>query len=893
MAAFLCLENRGVAVSSPRISTAPLPIFLLFLLSGATSLVYEVVWLRKLILIFGSTQFATSAILSTFMAGLALGAFVAGRRLTRSHIAPLKIYGLLEIGIGVYALCVPFLFRALSPVYQALWDAGMSESFVALSVAKFAGIAVVLLPPTVMMGATLPILSRQIADDPKRIGGKVGALYAINTFGAVAGTFLAGFVLVPHLGVRQTLWVTAAVNGLLGLTAMWLAGRRPRPESAASAEPSGDVEQAPVPDSPALAAARRRMPLVLLVFGLSGFGALVLEVAWTRILSLVMGSSVYAFSLMLLAFLVGLAAGSAFFAGWLRKRPGTDPAAMLGVLLIAAGFMAYATSFAFRVLPRMFAEVYFWTQGQTDWLTGSGWMSANQWMVFQFLCGLLIMFPATFALGGIFPAVLQLHTRQLDQVGTSVGTVYASNTVGTIVGAAMAGFVLIPTVGMLNAVTGVAILEVALGTLIIFAVVTRPHRLRPALLLTAVVICGLFFRLPQWDVRLMNSGIYMNLFGEGWTDWETFSQFIYENNETVFVSEGLTATVFVADQPRFQNRYLSVNGKIEASTNADLETQLMISHLPLMMHADPKDIMVIGLASGISVGSVATHPVETIRVIEVEKEMEHAARLFEEHNNYVLDDPRLVLSFNDARNDLEFSSTTYDVIISEPSNPWMTVAANLFTEDFFRMARTRLREGGIFSQWVQNYYLPKEDLRSIIAAFRASFPYVMLFETYNGIDLLLMGSQEPIQLDLERFDKRMTELRVLMDLGRVGIRTPSNVLELFRLGPEDIDRVVAGAPRNTDDNARVEFSAPKTFGVYTLGENLEYLRQFVSDPVDYVTPEPGPEAADELRLQIARGLFFRQEYDLARHTLEAVGLPEFSTRVADLARRIDQAAAAP
>ena len=893
MAAFLCLENRGVAVSSPRISTAPLPIFLLFLLSGATSLVYEVVWLRKLILIFGSTQFATSTILSTFMAGLALGAFVAGRRITRSRIAPLKIYGLLEIGIGAYALFVPFLFRVLSPVYQALWDAGMSESFVALSLAKFVGIAAVLLPPTVMMGATLPILSRQIADDPKRIGGKVGALYAINTFGAVAGTFLAGFVLVPHLGVRQTLWVTAAVNGLLGLTAMWLAGRRPRPESAASAEPSGDVEQAPVPDSPALAAARRRMPLVLLVFGLSGFGALVLEVAWTRILSLVMGSSVYAFSLMLLAFLVGLAAGGAFFAGWLRKRPGTDPAAMLGVLLIAAGFMAYATSFAFRVLPRMFAEVYFWTQGQTDWLTGSGWMSANQWMVFQFLCGLLIMFPATFALGGIFPAVLQLHTRQLDQVGTSVGTVYASNTLGTIVGAAMAGFVLIPTVGMLNAVTGVAILEVALGTLIIFAVVTRPHRLRPALLLTAVVICGLFFRLPQWDVRLMNSGIYMNLFGEGWTDWETFSQFIYENNETVFVGEGLTATVFVADQPRFQNRYLSVNGKIEASTNADLETQLMISHLPLMMHADPKDIMVIGLASGISVGSVATHPVETIHVIEVEKEMEPAARLFEEHNNYVLDDPRLVLSFNDARNDLEFSSTTYDVIISEPSNPWMTVAANLFTEDFFRMAKTRLREGGIFSQWVQNYYLPKEDLRSIIAAFRDSFPYVMLFETYNGIDLLLMGSQEPIQLDLERFDERMTELRVLMDLGRIGIRTPSNVLELFRLGPKDIDRVVAGAPRNTDDNARVEFSAPKTFGVYTLGENLEYLRQFVSDPVDYVTPEPGPEAADELRLQIARGLFFRQEYDLARHTLEAVELTEFSTRVADLARRIDQAAAAP
>jgi len=800
---------------------------------------------------------------------------------------------LLEIGIGVYALLVPFLFRFLSPVYQALWNAGMSESFVALSVAKFVGIAVVLLPPTVMMGATLPVLARQIADDPKRIGGKVGTLYAINTFGAVAGTFLAGFVFVPHLGVRQTLWMTAAVNGLLGLTAMWLAGRLPRPGSTVSATPSGDAASPPVPDSPGLIAARRRMPLVLLVFGLSGFGALVLEVAWTRVLALVMGSSVYAFSLMLLAFLVGLAIGSACFAGYLRKRPGTDPAAMLGVLLISAGFLAYATSWAFRALPRTFAEIYFWTQAQTDWLTGSSALSANQWMVVQFLCGLLIMFPATFALGGIFPAVLQLHARQLDRVGTSVGTVYASNTVGTIVGAAMAGFVLIPAFGMLNAVNGIAILEVALGTLIVFAVVARPHRLRPAILLAVVVVCGLFFRFPQWDARLMNSGVYMNLFDEGWTDWESFSKIIYENNEPVFVSEGLTATVFVADQPRYQNRYLSVNGKIEASTSADLETQLMCSHLPLIMHAAPKDVMVIGLASGITVGAVATHPVETIRVIEVEKEMEPAARLFEEHNNYVLDDPRLVLSFNDARNELEFSSNTYDVIISEPSNPWMTVAANLFTEDFFRMAKTRLRAGGIFSQWVQNYYLPKEDLRSIIAAFRDSFPYVMLFETYDGIDLLLLGSQEPMQLDLERFDKRMTELRVLMDLGRVGIRKPSDVLELFRLGPQDIDKVVAGAPRNTDDNARVEFSAPKTFGVYTVGQNLEYLRQFVADPVDHVTPEPSPEEADELRLRIARGLFLRQEYDLARLTLEWVKLPESTTRVADLTRKIDQATTAP
>jgi spermidine synthase len=859
-------------------------IFFLFLLSGATSLVYEVVWLRKLILIFGSTQFATSTVLSTFMAGLALGAFIAGRRLSRSKIAPLKLYGILEIMIGAYALIVPFLFSALSPIYQQLWDAGLSESFLGLSVAKFIGIAIVLLPPTVMMGATLPILARQIADDPERIGGKVGTLYAINTFGAVAGTFAAGFILVPKLGVQTTLFVTAAINGILGLTAIWLSTRLASPANRKEAPTSTPTK--------ARTTSSRALLLVLVVFGFSGFAALVLEVAWTRVLALVMGSSVYAFSLMLLAFLVGLAFGSAFFAGYLRKRPRTDPALLLAFLLTSAGLLAYATSWGFRALPRAFAEIYFYTQSPNDWITGSHWMTADQWMVVQFLFGLLIMFPATFAFGGIFPTVLQLHAKELDKVGASVGTVYASNTFGTIIGAALAGFVLIPTLGVLPTVTTIAAIEILLGVIVAVAVVHSSQRARRVLIGVGLIAFALVLAVrPTWDVRLMNSGVYMNLFGEGYTDWESFSAVVYDNNEPVFVEEGLTATVLVADQPRFGNRYLAVNGKIEASTQSDLETQLVCSHLPLLMHDNPKDVMVIGLASGITVGAVAAHPVETIKVIEVEKQMEPAARLFEEHNNYVLDDPRVELSFNDARNDLEFSSSSYDVIVSEPSNPWMTIAANLFTEEFFRMAKTRLRDGGIFSQWIQNYYLPKEDLRSIVAAFHDSFEYVMLFETFDGIDLLLMGSQEPIVLDLAQFERRMSELRVRMDLSRIGVKKPIDLVSLFRIGPQEIERMVADAPRNTDDNARVEFSAPKTFGVYTLPENLKYLRQFRSDPLEYISPRPTLEERDPMLLELARQLFFRREFTLADETLDRISDLGLVEPVARLRQEIDAAQA--
>jgi spermidine synthase len=850
-----------------------LPVILtLFLFSGATSLVYEVIWLRQLILIFGSTQFATSTVLSTFMGGLALGAIVAGRWLGSSRIRPLKIYGLLEIGIGLYALAVPFLFASLTPIYRALWAAGASESFMLLSLAKFAGIACVLLPPTILMGASLPVLAREVADDPRRIGGKVGLLYAINTFGAVAGTFIAGFVAIPGIGSQLTLWVTAAANLTIGLVAFGFARTLPVNRMPPQTE-------APGARQPGRTAGRIR--LVLLVFGFSGFSALVLEVAWTRVLALVMGSSVYAFSLMLVAFLVGLATGGAYFSAYLRKRPETDPAIILSVLLAAAGILAYATTYLFQLLPQMFAQVFY------AWRPGP-----NGWFVVQFVFGLMIMFPATFAFGGIFPAVLQIHARSLEKVAGSVGTVYASNTLGTIIGAALAGFVLIPRIGVQPTVLAIASLEILLGLVIAVAVVGKPIRLRVALAVPMVLGLALVARVqPDWDVRLMNSGVYMNLYGDFENeDWASFVDAVHGNNEVRYAAEGLTASVFVAEQPEYENLYLSVNGKIEASTTSDLETQLMCAHLPLLLHPAPAEVLIIGLASGITVGVAATHPVEKIRVVEVEEKMIPAARLFEEYNDHVLDDRRVKLSINDARNELEFSPQTYDVIISEPSNPWMTVAANLFTEDFFHMARTRVRPGGIFCQWIQNYYLPAEDLRSIVAAFRSAFPNVLLFETFGGVDLLLLGSEEPLALDLEAMEQRMAELKVRMDLGRVGMRNPVDVLSLFRLGTDEVRRLVDGAPRNTDDNARVEFSAPKTLGMYTLDENLAVLREYIADPLGYVAPRiDDPLELDRLRLGLAEVWYWRGEYDLAADSARRVSEGPLKARAEELLQDVETA----
>ncbi len=291
----------------------------------------------------------------------------------------------------------------------------------------------------------------------------------------------------------------------------------------------------------------------------------------------------------------------------------------------------------------------------------------------------------------------------------------------------------------------------------------------------------------------------------------------------------------------------------------------------MLLHDEPRDVLVIGLASGITVGSVGAHPVQSIRVVEIEKAMVPAARLFDEFNNHVLDDPRVAVSINDARNELEFSSADYDVIISEPSNPWMTVASNLFTEDFFRMARTRVRPGGIFAQWIQTYYLPPEDLRSIIAAFHAAFPNVMLFETMEGVDLLLLGSEHGPVLDRDVIGARMSELDVRLDLARVEMRRPLDILGLFRLGPAEVAALVEGAPRNTDDNARVEFSAPRTLGLPTVDENLAMIRKHRADLLSYIEPGIGEdEERDRIRLYLAEAWLMRGDFTLAVETARQI-----------------------
>ena len=794
----------------------------LFFTSGAVGLVYQVVWLRQLILVFGATAFASSAVLSTFMGGLALGSWWAGRRADSWSDPPLRSYGKLELAIAGYALLIPWLMSLATPILILAWRSGAERHFLLFGLVKFLAIALLILPATTLMGATLPVLARAAAPPGTGLGSGVGALYAANTMGAVVGAAGAAFVLLPQLGTRNTLALNVLLNLLVGIVA-WRVGSR----SSSPADRAEDVSLAPEPIRNGAAAH------VTWVFAASGFAAMVLEVAWTRGLALVLGSSVYAYAAMLTAFLLGLASGAAAASSAVGRRRTADHARTLAIVLVVAGACSLGTAHALLALPRLFAEVYFELSP-----------SADGWFAVQLGLCLLVMFPTTFALGWVFPLVLEIVGARRGAVASSVGSVYAANTAGTIAGAAAGGFLLLPRWGVNATLVGVAVCQALLGAWVALA---SPRRRRPALAAVCVAVGIVLLSLrPSWDVLLMNSGVYVTVQEvDRKAGWSGYLNRVRQDNQLVYARDGLTASVLVGYQPVAKNLYLAVNGKTDASSREDLETQLMVGHLPLLLHRDPKDILVVGLASGISAGAVACHPVERIKVVEVEAAMVPAARLFHEHNGEVLDDPRVSLSINDARNELQFNDAAYDVIISEPSNPWMTVASNLFTEEFFRIARARLRPGGLFVQWVQTYGLGPAEVRSVLSAFQGVFPETAVFESLNGIDLIVIGSGEPVRFDSKRVAARMSELRVRLDLARVRVRRPLDVLGMYQTGGGALAAAVAGARRNTDDNGVVEFAAPKSLYLDTQEANTAVLQAGPEDPGEVVGDLLGDEPRDD------------------------------------------------
>lgn len=787
-------------------------VLLCFFLSGLSALIYQVIWVRELVLIFGATTFAASTVLTAFMGGLAIGGYYFGRK-TREITRPLRLYGILEIGIGCYGLLVPLIFALLPRIYHPLIHK-VALSFFALTLLRFVLVALVLILPTALMGATLPVLASFYARGSSRVGLKVGSLYSLNTFGAVLGAAISGFFLIPSLGMRLSTVTAAAINLALGTAALVLDRHAPAPDSETVYTPDEGRKKVRLVQ----ATSRTTVIAVLAAFGLSGFVALCYEVIWSRVLALIIGSSVYAFSIMLTTFLIGLAAGASVASRVVDRI--RRPVLVFAFLELGVGLASLAGAYLFNELPYLFVQLY-------RWIADSGFALL---LLARFIVASMVMIAPTLLLGALFPLVVRIAfgsrdgpARDRGYVGRTVGNAYAVNTVGAIGGAFLSGFALIPILGLLGSLRlSVALNFAAAGVLFI---ISRGRVARPAGFVAATaLVVAVAATTPPWDVAVMSSGVYRYAPAMSKMNREQFLEYFKLGNqgEAVYYKEGITATIVV--QKQAGGRVLKVNGKPDASTGSDLPTQVLIGTLPLLIREKTDDVLVVGLGSGVTLGSVEQFPIKRVTCVELEPAVIEASRHFDDVNNRPLEDKRLTLVANDGRNFIDTTTEKFDVIISEPSNPWLTGVANLFTLEYFKRGAERLKEGGIFSQWLQIYEMPPEDVRTLVATFNTAFPYVHLFRG-AGSDLMLLGSQAPVRFDLATIESHFRDPQIARDHNRVRVAGSADLISYYYFGPEGVAQYAAGSPVNTDDNALIEFRAPRRVGTAdeTVEANLKEL----------------------------------------------------------------------
>ena len=774
-------------------SSTILLIGLCFIASGATGLIYEVLWARMLGLVFGATTLAISTVLAAFMGGLAIGSALAAR-LARKIKKPLSTYGWMEIAIAIYALLVPLLFQSIDNLYALIWQQ-FQPSFFVFSLWRFALSSLALLVPTTLMGATLPVLAAAFVHSSHRDSNSVTRLYACNLAGAIVGTLMAGFVLLPALGIRTTIAVAAAINIIVGIIAIVLQRR------AGSSERVDQVAEVTSEDAGSKFTGSKFWFFAALA---SGFVTISTQVSWTRILTMIIGSSTYAFSIVVALFLIGLALGA-----WLVARKDRSDRLRSTILkvevLTAIGLLL--SLFTLNRIPALLVTLglYFQT---------SSWLGL---LALQIMSATLLILMPALLMGMVMPLVLVWASGDRTTAVARVGRSYAINTIGAIAGAFITGFLLIPKTS-----TRFTLLLAATCCLIVAAVAYRPAEgardpaLKRALAigLIPIVTIALFVIAPRMNLADLSIGAYDSLVRvlaqtrEG-VNAESNDAPKPDVHELLMYEEGPTATVSVRrDQDTVS---MAINGRTNASdSNYDMPTQVMLGQLPLLVAPNINNGLIIGYATGITVGAMLQSPIQSVTCLELEPKTVTGSKFFDHINNRPLDDPRTTLIIDDARTFLRVTPNRYDMIVSEPSHPWVPGVANLFTQEFFELGRARLNEQGIFVQWVQIYQLSTESLRSVLATYTSVFPHVLVFRVgglNKGKDLLLVGSNQPLNLD--RLSERMTDQRMAAEMARVDLKDEAAVREWYVCDESKLRPAVAGAKINTDDNMHIEMTVPR------------------------------------------------------------------------------------
>ena len=811
-----------------------------FTLSGFLGLVYEVLWVRWLTLLFGATSLAITTVIGAFFGGMALGSFVFGRLAQRTRNC-VRLFALLEIGVGAYALGFPLVLGFAEDLYR-LTRANLGGTGVGLHTVRILVGFALLLMPTALMGGTLPVLARHFVRSRSALAARIGGLYAVNTLGAAAGAFVTGYVLIGNLGLSTTNYLAGALNIILGAAA-WMLGAGARlPRAAPSEAPAGEgtaTEKGacPTPAEPGSTPVR----FVMVAFGLSGFLAIAYQVVWMRYLSLFLVTTTYAVSAMLTVFLVGLALGSLAAARFLDRR--IRPLVDFGALQLAIGMSVLV---------------------MTPLLLGLGEPRAAdpaQLIRGQFLLCFALMLLPTALMGVVFPLVSRMVVQRADRVASSLGTAQAVNTAGTVLGAFGAGLLLLPTLGIGGSLLLLALGSGALG-LFAFVVESAPGRSgRVAAGAVALAMSLVFwFRTPPIPRARLEQ-----LAGPG--------------REIVALAEGLTGTVWVAEEPnRRKSLWIntSIMGRTQRPGRREPSAQRVQGHLPLVLRPGrAQSVLGIGFGTGQTFAAQLLHPIGRLEAVDLSRTVvELATSHFQDQLGGLESDDRVRIVVDDGRGYVDAARESYDVVTLEMPPHMESGIVHFYTREFYELLRAHLQADGIVAQWVPIYNLSLSETRNVVRTFLEVFPQASLW--FNSANLLLLGSRQEFVLDPEAVRRSLARPFVARDLDvtytgddAAALNTLEGILGCFLMGPSALQTFAREGDVITDDRPTLEFSWSE-FPVWGPGradllvlENAEGLSAGVTEIAPYLTLELDPATLERIRTIRASYLnhLFAMSYD--------------------------------
>lgn len=810
-------------------------LLVLFIGSGASALIYEVVWFQLLELVIGSSAVSLGVLLATFMGGMCIGSLgyprVAGK-LAAGH--PLRSYATLEAAIGLVGVLELFLI----PLIGKLYSPAVGHGALALALrAIVAGLC--LLPPTILMGATLPAIARWVESSPRGIAW-LGFFYGGNTFGAVVGAVLAGFYLLRLYDSSVATCVAALLNLVVAALAFVIAGRTP----------VGDAGTAPK-STPATIAQQSGSRFIYATIAISGACALAAEVVWTRLLSLTFGASTYTFSMILAVILLGLGIGSA--SGAALARSGNAARALARAQLLLVLTIAWAAAVIYIALPN-------WPVNPS--LAPSAWFNLQ----FDLFRAAIAVLPSAVLWGASFPLALAAVAVPGEDTSRLVGRVYSANTVGAILGATVCSLILVPDLGTRNSQRLLMALA-ALGSVLAYLALASRNSanandanaknadakdansngarvVRPVGVIVAPLLAGLCIATtPELPGGLIAHGRWA-------VTW-------IGKTDILYAGEGMNSSVAVTKLLSNDAIQFHVAGKVEASSlMQDMRLQKMLAHIPALVHPNPQSVLVVGFGAGVTAGSFLPYPtVKRLVICELEPLVPQVVSTwFVKENNNVVHDPRTQIYFDDARSFVLTADEQFDVITSDPINPWVKGAATLYTKEYFEAVKKLLKPGGVVTQWVPLYESTPEAVKSELATFFEVFPNGTVWANNisgGGYDLVLLGTNEPQRIDIAALEARGAAPgyeKVAQSLMESNFNSTLDVFATYAGSAKDLAPYLKGAELNTDRTLRLQYLAALGLNSYTNTSIAEEIFRFKRYPegLFVATPEWQARLADAI-----------------------------------------------